>query len=96
MVVYESICGHNPLLSNTLRETLTKVSQANVPDIRQLVSDCPEPVARFLQDALSRNPRRRPNTATEFKEKLLGVLADIHLNQQPRSSLIGISATRPN
>jgi serine/threonine protein kinase len=55
MVLYESIAGSNLMRRSTLQETLDCISKAAVPDLREIVPECPESVADFFHDALARD-----------------------------------------
>ncbi len=70
MVLYESIAGSNPMRRSTLQETLDCISKAAVPDLREIVPECPESVAAFFLDALARDRARRPGSAGELKSRL--------------------------
>ena len=70
MVLYESIAGSNPMRRSTLQETLECISNAVVPDLRELVPECPESVAAFFHDALARDRARRPGSEGELKSRL--------------------------
>ena len=70
IVLYESMAGKNPMESGKLSHTLSLISQADVPDIRTLRPECPEPVALFFKNALAKNVRRRPSGAKELKIQL--------------------------
>src|SRR4029453_11682234 len=54
----------------TLQETLECISNAVVPDLRELVPECPESVAAFFHDALARDRARRPGSEGELKSRL--------------------------
>ena len=70
IVLYEAICGRNPMLRATLADTLETVSRGAVPDIRQYAPACPENLANFLKQALSLDQWRRPQNAVDFRTGL--------------------------
>ncbi len=70
IVLYESLAGNNPLKRNTIPETLECIVSVPVPDVRDFVPECPDDVAQFFKDALSRDPRRRPGSARQLKLRL--------------------------
>jgi hypothetical protein len=78
IVLFEAIAGRNPMRKKTPAATLDCIFRAEVPDIRDFVSDCPESLALFFRDALSLDRRRRPPTAKDLRIRL----------QRIRSSLI--------
>jgi Protein kinase domain len=70
IVLYECLAGLNPMAAATLQKTLDRIQNLTLPDIRQLSPDCPEALALFLRNALSRDVKRRPQTAPQFKKEL--------------------------
>ena len=70
IVLYEALSGCNPVLGESVKETLTRVRAANIPDIREKRTDLTEPVAQFFRVVLSRSKARRPRTATEMRDEL--------------------------
>ena len=55
-------------------EALRLISEARIPDIRELRSDCTEEMAGFFESALARDAGRRPGTAAELKSALVRLL----------------------
>jgi hypothetical protein len=81
IVLFEAVAGRNPMRKKTPAATLDCIFRAQVPDIRDFASDCPESLALFFCDALSRDRRRRPPTAKDLHIRL----------QRVRSSLIAVN-----
>ena len=73
VTLYEALAGRNPFVARDRLETARLITSVQVPDIRSLRDDCPEPLALFLQDALSLNPAARPRSAREFQARLRAV-----------------------
>ena len=74
MVLYEAIVGRNPLAEDDVPGTLRRLATCDIPDIRRFVPELPAPAAAFFQEALAREPRRRPATATELRGRLASLL----------------------
>jgi len=70
LVLYEAIAGSNPFVARTVKETIHRVSQMPIPNLQELRSDCPDAVAEFFRNALSRDPARRPSGARQFRSEL--------------------------
>ena len=50
--------------------TMERIRRADVPDVRTYRPDCPATLASFLEEALARDPGRRPATAAVFGARL--------------------------
>jgi Protein kinase domain len=74
LVLYEAIAGVNPMYQPTLRDTLLQIAKGRVPDVREYRSDCPAPIAEFLQSALLPDPSRRPSRAQSIRDQLKELL----------------------
>ena len=70
LVIYESLAGRNPLSGRSPLEVMERIRSADVPDVRTYRPDCPATLASFLEEALARDPGRRPATAAEFSARL--------------------------
>jgi hypothetical protein len=75
--LYEGIAGRNPVYGGSLQETLNRIVNEQICDIRTYRSDCPNSVSVFFESALARNQSLRPENADEMKQILNAVLADI-------------------
>jgi hypothetical protein len=63
-----------------LRETAGlrhRIFEGEVADIRTLVPDCPEVLARFFDLALARDAAARPASAAEMQERLRSLRLEI-------------------
>jgi len=74
IVLFEALTGEHPMAEAPPFEALRLISEARIPDIRELRSDCTEEVAGFFESALARDARRRPGTAAELKGALIRLL----------------------
>jgi len=70
LVIYESLAGRNPLSGRSPLEVMERIRRADVLDVRTYRPDCPATLASFLEEALARDPGRRPATAAEFSARL--------------------------
>ena len=70
MTLYECMTGRNPMQRDNLLETLRLVSREEVPDIRQNIKPCPEPVALLIERALAKEPSLRPDSAEDLRHRL--------------------------
>ena len=66
LVIYESLAGRNPLFDRSPLLVMERIRRADVPDVRTYRPECPPALASFLEEALARDPGRRPATAAEF------------------------------
>ena len=74
VTLYESIAGKNPFESDSVLDTLDRIMSRQIPDIREFLGDCPEPIAAFFRTALSADPTARPATAGEMRKTLQQLL----------------------
>jgi hypothetical protein len=63
VVLFESLTGTNPFMAASTFGIMERIARADIPDVRDLRRDAPEPVADFLRDCLSRDRARRPSSA---------------------------------
>jgi eukaryotic-like serine/threonine-protein kinase len=77
--LYESLAGKNPFEADSVLVTLDRIMSRKVPDIREFLRDCPEPIAAFFRTALSADPTARPATAGEMKKLLQQLLAGVSI-----------------
>jgi serine/threonine protein kinase len=71
IVLYESLTGRNPVAGTTPLDTMLSIREAEIVDPRSSRPDCPPELASFVMKALSRDRRRRPSTALEFRDQLM-------------------------
>lgn len=71
LVLHESLTGERVFRQQEDDEALIRrIRNGRVPDVRQVRSDCPEPLAACLSQALARDPEGRPRTARDFARAL--------------------------
>src|SRR4030081_3972245 len=69
-IVFEAVTGQRPFSSKSWIETLSRRLYEPPPSVRDLVPDLPVSFATILQQAMDRDPSRRPNTAGELLDHL--------------------------
>src|SRR4030081_3605085 len=69
-IVFEAVTGQRPFSSKSWIETLSRRLYEPPPSVRDLVPDLPVPFAAVLQQAMDREPDRRPSTAGELLDRL--------------------------
>ncbi len=70
LVLYEAIAGSNPLSAPTTPETLERIKDAHIPDLRKLRESCPAPLTEFFRHALAPRPQDRFQSAEELRAAL--------------------------
>lgn len=70
ITLYEAVTGTNPFVDRDAERTFHRILSESLPDPRLLRSECPENVALFFRDALSKKPRNRPRSAKELRQRL--------------------------
>src|SRR5262249_11407406 len=70
VTLFEALTGQNPFRGADLTETFLLIGLARLPDPRSLRTDCPPPLAAFLQTALARRTQDRPASARAFHAPL--------------------------
>jgi len=69
-VVFEATTGRRPFSSKSWIETLSRRLYEPPPNVREVAPDLPPAFAAVLQQAMDRDPNRRPNTAGELLDRL--------------------------
>jgi serine/threonine-protein kinase len=59
--LFYALTGKAPYLGQSLDEVLTQHVEAAVPDIRELLPDCPSSLAALVSRAMAKNPGERPS-----------------------------------
>src|SRR5216684_4613665 len=78
-VIFEAVTGRRPFSSKSWIETLSRRLYEPPPTVNDVVPDLPAQFAAVLQQAMDRDPSRRPATAGE----LLDSLEDALVHPQP-------------
>jgi serine/threonine-protein kinase len=73
-VIFEAVTGRRPFSSKSWIETLSRRLYEPPPSVRDVVPDLPVPFAAILQQAMDRDPGRRPATAGELLDQLESAL----------------------
>ena len=79
-VIFHAVTGQRPFTSRSWIETLSRRLYEPPPSAKDLMSELPQEFAQVLQEAMDRDPSRRPATAGE----LLGRLSDSLEPQAPQ------------
>jgi len=74
-VIFEAVTGRRPFSSKSWIETLSRRLYEPPPSVRDVVPDLPVSFATVLQDAMDRDPSRRPATAGEPPRHLESALS---------------------
>jgi eukaryotic-like serine/threonine-protein kinase len=69
-VIFEATSGRRPFSSKSWIETLSRRLYEPPPNVREVAPDVPASFAAVLQQAMDRDPNRRPNTAGELLDRL--------------------------
>jgi serine/threonine-protein kinase len=69
-VMFEAVTGRRPFFSKSWIETLSRRLYETPPSVRDIVPDLPASFASVLQEAMDRDPNRRPATAGELLDRL--------------------------
>src|SRR5467141_4700168 len=69
-VIFEAVTGRRPFSSKSWIETLSRRLYEPPPSARDIVPDLPEEFSLVLQQAMDRDPARRPATADELLARL--------------------------
>lgn len=69
-VIFEAVTGRRPFSSKSWIETLSRRLYEPPPSVRDSVPDLPVAFAAVLQQAMDRDPNRRPATAGELLDRL--------------------------
>jgi serine/threonine protein kinase len=73
-VIFEAVTGRRPFSSRSWIETLSRRLYEPPPSVRDVVPDLSPPFAAVLQQAMDRDPNRRPTSAGELLDHLESAL----------------------
>ncbi|MDQ2943612.1 MAG: hypothetical protein M3R21_08095, partial [Candidatus Dormibacteraeota bacterium] len=73
-VIFEAVTGRRPFSSKSWIETLSRRLYEPPPSVRDVVPDLPVAFATVLQQAMDRDPNRRPQNAGELLDRLESAL----------------------
>jgi serine/threonine protein kinase len=74
-VIFEAVTGRRPFLSKSWIETLSRRLYEPPPSVRDTAPDLPAAFAAVLQQAMDRDPNRRPPTAGALLDQLESALS---------------------
>src|SRR2546428_2890326 len=77
-VVFEAVTGRRPFSSKSWIETLSRRLYEPPPNVREIAPDLPAGFAIALQQAMDRDPDRRPATAGELLDRLESAVTSPH------------------
>jgi serine/threonine-protein kinase len=80
-VIFEAVTGHRPFSSKSWIETLSRRLYEPPPSVRDVTPDLPAAFATTLQQAMDREPGRRPAKAGELLDRLESALTGRGVNQ---------------
>jgi eukaryotic-like serine/threonine-protein kinase len=69
-IIFEATSGRRPFSSKSWIETLSRRLYEPPPNVREAAADLPAAFAAVLQQAMDRDPARRPGTAGELLDRL--------------------------
>jgi eukaryotic-like serine/threonine-protein kinase len=77
IVLFEAVAGLHPLLVRETAGLRHRIFEGEIVDIRTVVPDCPEPLARFFDLTLARDFTARPASAAEMQERLRALRTEL-------------------
>ena len=88
-VVFEAVTGRRPFSSKSWIETSSRRLYEQPPSVRDIVPELPASFASVLQQAMDRDPNRRPATAGELLDRLQAALTTPGTTGQPALAAAG-------
>jgi eukaryotic-like serine/threonine-protein kinase len=86
-IVFEAVTGRRPFSSKSWIETLSRRLYEPPPSVRDSVPELPASFAAVLQEAMDREPDRRPSSAGELLDRLEHALTSKANDPQPTNWL---------
>ncbi|MGH9334336.1 MAG: serine/threonine-protein kinase, partial [Vicinamibacteria bacterium] len=77
VLLFEAVAGLHPLRIQETAGLRQRIFDGEVADIRTVVADCPDPLARFFDLTLARDSAMRPASARDMREQLRAVRAEL-------------------
>ncbi|HKD37022.1 MAG TPA: protein kinase, partial [Pirellulales bacterium] len=71
VVLFEMLAGHAPLAARNLSDLLRMHNEYRAPNLRAIRPDMPVELSTLVRQMLSREPLRRPESASEVVERLI-------------------------
>ena len=85
-IIFEATTGRRPFSSKSWIETLSRRLYEPPPNVREVVPDLPAAFATALQQAMDRDPSRRPATAGELLDRLEAAITSPNGEVEPDGS----------
>jgi serine/threonine protein kinase len=79
-IIFEATSGQRPFSSKSWIETLSRRLYEPAPNVREIEPDLPVSFATILQQAMDRDPNKRPATAGELLRRLEAAIRSPHKN----------------
>jgi len=95
-VLFEAVTGRRPFSSKSWIETLSRRLYEPPPSVRDSVPELSAPFASVLQQAMDREPDRRPSTAGDLLNRLERALTSKSRPSQPINWLRRTVSRRSN
>lgn len=91
LIIWEIISGATPFKTPSLAETMRRISEESLPWSAATLDIAPPGFIKLINQVTSKDPSRRPTSASELAQKLLRVRADAQwsasLNRKSRLDL---------
>src|SRR5690606_17320406 len=90
IVAWELLAGRKPFAGRSELATMQAIVTGDLPHLRQVRPDVPEPVAAAIHRALALSPDQRYDTADAMRRELRDVarLSDLHLDEDRTGQLV--------
>ncbi len=95
-IIFEAVTGRRPFSSKSWIETLSRRLYEPPPSVRDSVPELPVPFAAVLEQAMDREPDRRPSTAGDLLDRLELSLSPKGNGYQPVNWLRRVIKRAPN
>jgi TolB-like protein/cytochrome c-type biogenesis protein CcmH/NrfG/predicted Ser/Thr protein kinase len=89
VVLYQMVTGRRPFTGDSPADLLSTILRDAPPPLGELRPDLPEPLRRLILGCLEKDPRRRPQSGLDLRNRLE------ELRRQPASSTAGGEAAAP-
>jgi len=92
VVLWEALTGRSLFRGDNDAVTIRNVLRAEVPPLRSLRPDAPAALSDLVQQALSREPARRPHRASEMSAELQKVYAQLGATKPQNDFIVFMAA----
>jgi serine/threonine protein kinase len=87
IILYEMITGQTPYRGVSYSEVIVKILEDPLPDPLKVLPGLPPEIARLMRWGIHKNPARRPQSATRFREEVEKLQDDIREGRMTVSSI---------